>query len=144
MKKGLISKLLTALLVVGLLFSILPSQQAQAQGQRQYQGGQLLHHGSSILSACGGNEKRPKQPRLLEAVFPRCHSISPPWAGSSFAYQHTRRPDNGCGSRQRLRSKRAFAAALGSPFTALPRAVVTLFTAPFAAPCGGYFSPSTV
>ncbi len=38
----------------------------------------------------------------------------------------------------------AFAAALGSPFTALPRAVVTLFTAPFAAPCGGYSSPSTV
>lgn len=31
MKKGIISKLLTALLVVGLLFSILPSQQAQAQ-----------------------------------------------------------------------------------------------------------------
>jgi len=30
MKKGIISKLLTALLVVGLLFSILPSQQAQA------------------------------------------------------------------------------------------------------------------
>jgi len=39
MKKGLISKLLTALLVVGLLFSILPSQQAQAAAEVTDQAG---------------------------------------------------------------------------------------------------------
>ena len=48
-------------------------------------------------------QKRPKQRLLLEAECPRCHSISSPWGELSVAYHHTRRQDNGCGSRQRLR-----------------------------------------